>query len=65
YETEPPSYSAWDIQMNGKTKSFNYSTFCEYPNDVLELLKLEEFIHNIILDKNEYKELPEANGFYE
>ena len=63
--TEPPSYTAWNIQMNGQTQSINYSSFCEYPDDILELLQLKELIHNIILDKNEYKELPEANGSYE
>ena len=63
--TEPPSYTAWNIQMNGKTKSIDYSTFCEYPDDVLEFIQLKDMVHNMILDKNEYKDLPEATGSYE
>ena len=64
-DAEPPSPSRWNIQMNGQTKSFSYSTYCEHPNEVLELLKLEEMLHNIVLEKDEYKQLPKANGFYE
>jgi hypothetical protein len=63
--TEPPRISIWDIQMDGKTKSFNYQSYCDYPEDVLNLLKLEEYIHNIVSIKTEYKALPESRGAYE
>lgn len=63
--SEPPRVSIWDIQMDGKTKSFNYQSHCNYPEDVLSLLKLEEYIHNIVSTKAEYKALPESRGAYE
>jgi hypothetical protein len=63
--SEPPSLSIWNIQMGGRTKSFNYQSYCEYPKDVLNLLKLEEYIHNIVSSKAEYKALPESRGFYQ
>ncbi len=63
--TEPASYTAWTIQMNGETKSFDFSTFCENSNEIRKLLELDEFVHKIVLEKDEYNELPEANGSYE
>jgi hypothetical protein len=63
--SEPPSLSIWNIQMNGKTKSFNYQSYCDYPKDVLNLLNLEEYIHNIVSSKAEYKALPQSRGAYE
>lgn len=63
--TEPASYTAWNIHMDGKTKSIDYSTFCEYPDDALEFIQLKDMVHNMMLDKKEYKDLPEANGSYE
>jgi hypothetical protein len=62
---EPPSISVWKIQMDGKTKSFSYQSYCDYPKDALKLLKLEEYIHNIVSTKEEYKELPVSIGGYE
>lgn len=63
--TEPSSFSEWTIQMNGQTKTIHYQTFCDYPDDVLKLSNLQEFIHNIVIEKPEYKELPVSNGYYE
>jgi hypothetical protein len=62
---EPPSISVWEIHMDGKTKSFSYKSYCDYPEDALKLLKLEEYIHNIVASKKEYKELPVSRGAYE
>jgi hypothetical protein len=62
---EPPSISVWEIHMDGNTKSFSYQSYCDYPEDALKLLKLEEYIHNIVSTKEEYKELPESRGGYE
>ena len=65
-ETEPPSYTIWNIQMDGKTNSFYTQTYCDgYPENVLKLLKLEDYIHSILLNKDEYKALPDSNGYYE
>lgn len=63
--TEPPSLSKWNIQIDGETKTFNYSTYCDLPKDGRKLLKLEDFIHSIIIEKDEYKKLPKVNGAYE
>jgi hypothetical protein len=63
--SEPPSLSIWNIQMDGKTKSFNYQSYCDYSKDVLNLLNLEEYIHNIVSSKAEYKALPQSSGAYE
>lgn len=63
--SQPESISSWTIQMNGITKSFYYKSYCDFPKDVLKLKKLEDDIHSIITNKEEYKKLPEANGYYE
>ncbi|MED4018759.1 hypothetical protein [Sutcliffiella cohnii] len=62
---EPPSISQWFIQMNGETKSFSYMGFCDYTEDALALVKLEDYIHKVVSSKEEYRELPESNGYYE
>lgn len=65
-DAEPASYTIWNIQMDGKTNSFYTQTYCDgYPEDVLKLLKLADYIHSILINKEEYKELPESNSFYE
>lgn len=64
-EMEPESISIWKIQMNGKTKNYSLKTYCDYPEDVHKLMDLEDYIHNLMANKKEYKMLPESNGFYE
>ncbi|WP_396126141.1 hypothetical protein [Anaerobacillus sp. CMMVII] len=61
----PESYSSWTIEMNGESKKIFYKDYCEYPRDVLNLLRLEDYIHNLLTEKAEYKELPASNGYYE
>ncbi len=63
--SEPSSFTEWTIQMNGQTKTIHYHTYCEYPDDVLKLMDLQEYIHGIVIEKPEYKELPASNGYYE
>lgn len=63
--SEPPSLSQWTIEMNGKKKSFHYSTFCDYPEHISQLYQLQDLIESIIIEKPEYKALPKSNGFYE
>jgi hypothetical protein len=63
---EPEIFTFWEVQMNNKVKSHHYTSYCkDYPKDALQLLKLEDFIHNIVIEKEEYKALPEVNGSYE
>ncbi len=61
---EPEMISKWHIEMNGETHSFQFTRSCE-PNQLeLDLLELEQTIHEMIKEKPEYKELPEASGGY-
>lgn len=64
-EKEPESISIWKIQMNSKAKNYSLKSYCDYPEDVLKLISLEDYIHNLMANKEEYKKLPESNGFYE
>jgi hypothetical protein len=63
--SEPQRFSSWNIQMDGKTKFYSFNSYCDYPEDVLKLLNLEEYIHNIVSLKEEYKALPESRGAYQ
>ena len=62
---EPPSKTEWRIQMNGETKKISYKSYCDYPPDVLKLIKLQDFIHTLVSSKKEYLDLPASNGYYE
>ena len=61
---EPPSETKWRIHMNGKTKKFSYKAFCDYPQNILNLIELERFIDELVSKKKEYLDLPERNGGY-
>lgn len=63
--TEPHSSSSWTIHMNGETKRFAYGSFCEYPDDVRQLFKLQEFIDQVVRSTEEYQQLPDSDGYYE
>jgi hypothetical protein len=63
--SEPQRISIWNIQMDGKIKSFYFNSYCDYPKDVLKLLNLEEYVRNIVSSKEEYKALPESSGAYQ
>jgi hypothetical protein len=62
--SEPEIISIWTIQMKGETKSFNYISFCDVSNDIESLRKLENFITNLMEQKDAYKKLPPSNGTY-
>ncbi len=63
---DPPSITEWRIQMNGETKSFSYKSFCECPQEILNLIELERFIDELVsATKKEYLDLPTSNGLYE
>jgi hypothetical protein len=51
--------------VDGETISFSYKPFFDESADFLKLIQLEDLIHSMIIEKAEYKELPEANGAYE
>lgn len=61
-----PSVTIWNIQMDGKTNSIFTKNYCDgYPEDALKLVRLAENIHDILISKEEYKDLPESKGYYE
>lgn len=54
-------YSVGYPEMHGKTTSIYTKNYCDdYPEYTLKLLKTADFIHNIIINKEEYKELTGA-----
>ena len=61
---EPPSETKWRIRINGETKKFSYKSFCDYPQNILNLIELERFIDELVSKKKEYLDLPERNGGY-
>jgi hypothetical protein len=63
--SEPPALSEWKVQVNGETKLISFKPFCDETADILKLIELEDFIHGMLIEKEEYKVLPEANGAYE
>ena len=62
--SEPEIISVWTIQMKGETKSFNYNSVCDVSNDIDRLRELENFITNLMEQKEAYKKLPPSNGAY-
>lgn len=64
---EPPSYTSWKIQMNGKIKNISYAgAYCnKVPEEILQLAQIKDYIHNLVAETHEYKQLPEPNSSYE
>ena len=62
--SEPEIISVWTIQMNSETKGFNYNSVCDVSNDIDRLRELENFITNLMEQKDAYKKLPPANRAY-
>ena len=60
----PSSTSILEIHMNGEAKKFRYQSYCDTPKDVLKLYQLEDFIEQIIMQREEYKRLPATNDSY-
>lgn len=64
-EVIPSNLSKWTIQMKGETNTFYYNSYCNPPKRIEKLYELERFIHNIVENKDEYQQLPNAEGGYE
>ncbi len=65
-DVSTPSLTTWDVQMDGQTNSVYSKYYCDdYPEDALKLVRLAESIHDILINKEEYKDLPESKGYYE
>ena len=55
----------WTIKVNEELKSIQYKMFCSETNDTASLTILEQYIREIIAEKDEYKKLPPSRGGYE
>lgn len=61
----PYSEDKWKIKLNGETITFYLSEeYCNYTNDAKQLIELRNYIFDIVLNKDEYKKLPEPSGGY-
>jgi len=65
-EMEPYGEDEWNILIDGETIRHSVSeTYCNPTNDAKQLIELRETIFDIIQEKDNYKELPDAEGGYE
>lgn len=63
---EPHEEDEWEIIINGETITQLISgKYCEPTDDVKQLIKLRNYVFQIIKSKDEYKSLPDSNGGYE
>lgn len=63
-ETEPEIRTEWMIHLNGDLNIVRYTTFCRDTPDSLAITELQDYIHELVAAKEEYKMLPESNGYY-
>jgi hypothetical protein len=61
----PYEEDKWKIKLNGETITFYLTEeYCNPTKDAKQLFELRNYIFDIVLNKDEYKELPEPNGGY-
>ncbi|MEK5036801.1 hypothetical protein [Sporosarcina sp. FSL K6-3457] len=63
--TEPEIRTEWIIHLNGDLNTIQYATLCNNTSNSLAIMKLQDYIHEIVAVKEEYQKLPEPNGYYE
>lgn len=62
----PVNEDHWEIQVDGEQRTFDWSSEkCELTDDANKLKELRNYIFDIVKEKQEYKELPEADGGYD
>lgn len=63
---EPHEEDEWKITFSGETiKHFISGGYCEPTNGAKQLVKLRNYVFNIVKSKDEYKALPETKGAYQ
>ena len=65
--TVPFSEEFWEITLNGKRVKLYVTDKYRYPEitkDAQDLMKLREYILNLVQEKEEYKKLPPSSGGY-
>jgi hypothetical protein len=56
----------WKIKLNGETITFNLSEeYCNPTKDAKQLIELRNYIFGMVMNKEEYKQLPESRGGYD
>lgn len=61
----PYDEDKWKIKLNGETITFYLSEeYCNPTKDAKQLIDLRNYIFDIVLNKDEYKRLPEPSGGY-
>ncbi len=63
-ESKPEMRTEWIIHINGDLNIIRYTTFCRDTSDSLAIMELEDYVHALVTAKEEYKKLPESNGYY-
>ena len=54
------------MTIDGKTASMSWSSErCDITDDARQLLELRQYIHRLVISKETYKALPEAEGGYD
>lgn len=62
----PYDEDRWKIKLKGETITFYLSgEYCNLTKDAKQLIELRDYIFDIVLNKDEYKKLPESNGGYD
>ncbi|MDI7741088.1 hypothetical protein QMK38_03660 [Lysinibacillus fusiformis] len=63
---KPYSEDEWEITLNGETFHLLISEqFCETTEDAKDLIELRNYVFSFVKSKEEYQNLPDANGYYE
>ncbi|MFD2045446.1 hypothetical protein ACFSTA_17315 [Ornithinibacillus salinisoli] len=63
---QPHEEDEWEIRINHETINHYISgSYCKTTNDAKEFYKLRNYIHRVVRSKEEYKNLPKAQGGYE
>lgn len=62
----PVNEDHWEIQVNGEQRTFDWSSEkCDLTDDANKLKELRSYIFDIVKEKKEYRDLPEAVGGYD
>lgn len=62
----PVNEDHWEIQVEGEQRTFDWSSEkCDLTDDAIKLEELRNYIFDIVKEKKEYRELPEAAGGYD
>lgn len=62
---QPHGEDEWKIRIDGRMVTvFISGKYCTTTNDARQLIRLRDYIFNIVKNKPEYKQLPNSKGMY-